>query len=52
LLYQSYGKWADRRRFPPPGRIVRIGKRRFHMVEKGAGPTVVLEAGIASTSLA
>ncbi|HXE13225.1 MAG TPA: alpha/beta hydrolase [Bryobacteraceae bacterium] len=52
LLYQSYGKWADRRRFPPPGRIARIGKQRFHIVEKGAGPTVVLEAGIASTSLA
>lgn len=52
LLYQSYGKWTDRRRFPPPGRIVRIGKQRFHIVEKGAGPTVVLEAGIASTSLA
>lgn len=31
---------------------MRIGKQRFHIVEKGAGPTVVLEAGIASTSLA
>lgn len=52
FTYQSFGKWQDRRRFPPPGRMLRCGTRQMHIVERGSGPTVVLEAGIASTSLA
>ncbi|HTM50879.1 MAG TPA: alpha/beta hydrolase [Bryobacteraceae bacterium] len=40
------------RAFPPPGRLVDIGGRRLHLQESGAGsPVVVLEAGIAATSL-
>jgi pimeloyl-ACP methyl ester carboxylesterase len=39
-------------RYPPPGRMIDIGGRRLHLYETGQGsPTVVLEAGIAATSL-
>jgi Predicted hydrolases or acyltransferases (alpha/beta hydrolase superfamily) len=38
--------------YPPPGRMIDIGGRRLHLYETGQGsPTVVLEAGIAATSL-
>src|SRR5882724_8815219 len=37
---------------PPPGRLLDIGGRRLHMQESGQGsPVVVLESGIAATSL-
>src|SRR3954447_25350550 len=38
---------------PPPGRMLDIGGRRLHIVESGRanGPTVILEAGLAATSL-
>src|SRR5687768_5749902 len=36
----------------PPGRLVDIGRRRLHLHSMGQGsPTVVLEAGIAASSL-
>src|ERR1700686_3323636 len=39
-------------RYPPPGRMLDVGGRRLHVYETGQGsPTVVLEAGIAGTSL-
>jgi pimeloyl-ACP methyl ester carboxylesterase len=51
-LYQALGAAADRRRFPPPGRMVEIGGRRLHLLESGAGgPTVILEAGISASCL-
>jgi pimeloyl-ACP methyl ester carboxylesterase len=52
VCYQRIGKWKDGRRFPAPGRYVQVNGRRMHIVEKGTGPTVVLEAGIASSCLA
>ena len=51
LLYQMAGKRRDRTRMPPPGRMVELHGRRTHVVERGAGMPVVLEAGIAGTSL-
>lgn len=51
FIYQTLGKLWDRRRFPTPGRLITIGRQRFNVVEKGTGPTVVLESGIASTSI-
>lgn len=52
ILYQAIGSAADRRRFPPPGRRMDIGGRRLHVVESGAGsPAVILESGIAASSL-
>jgi pimeloyl-ACP methyl ester carboxylesterase len=50
-LYQSAEKRRDRTRMPPPGRMVEVHGRRVHVVERGAGMPVVLEAGIAGTSL-
>jgi pimeloyl-ACP methyl ester carboxylesterase len=52
VLFQAIGAAVDNRRFPPPGRLVDIGGRRLHFTNAGYGePTVVLEAGIAASSL-
>ncbi len=53
LLYQWTGSVRDRRRFPPPGRLVDLrGGRRLHLLESGDGtPAVILEAGIAASSV-
>jgi pimeloyl-ACP methyl ester carboxylesterase len=46
MAYQELGARRDRRRFPPPGQFVRVGRRRVHVRVVGRGtPTVVLEAG-------
>src|SRR3954453_20312963 len=52
LTYQQLGKFLDRRRYPAPGQFANIDGQTFHWSERGYGPTVVLEAGIASSSLA
>jgi pimeloyl-ACP methyl ester carboxylesterase len=51
--YQLTRTAADARRFPPPGQLVTIATgRRLHLNCRGTGtPTVVLEAGIAASSL-
>jgi pimeloyl-ACP methyl ester carboxylesterase len=52
VTYQTFGRWRDARRFPPPGRLIQIGASRLHLHRTGTGsPSVVLEAGIAGTSL-
>jgi pimeloyl-ACP methyl ester carboxylesterase len=40
-------------KFPPPGRMLDVGGRQFHIHVSGPGgsPTVILEAGLAATSL-
>lgn len=38
-------------KLPPPGRMVDLGGRRLHILVSGSGPTVVLESGLAATSL-
>jgi pimeloyl-ACP methyl ester carboxylesterase len=51
-LYQLWGTASDRRRFPPPGRLIEIGRGRLHLVDSGEGtPAVILEAGIAASCL-
>lgn len=50
--YELVGGWIDSRRFPPRGRMVAAGLLELHVDDRGAGaPTVILEAGIAATSL-
>ncbi len=51
--YQSAGLRADARRYPPPGRLVRLESgRKLHVFETGQGsPAVVFEAGISATGL-
>jgi pimeloyl-ACP methyl ester carboxylesterase len=52
LAYQQIGAAGDRKRHPPRGRMIPAGGRRFHVLEQGSGePTVVLEAGLAASSL-
>jgi pimeloyl-ACP methyl ester carboxylesterase len=54
LLYQRRGAVRDARTLPAPGRLVDIGGGRrlhLHCAGAGAGPTVVLDAGIAASSL-
>ena len=51
-LYQLLGTARDKRRFPPPGRLIDIGPARLHIRESGEGrPPVILEAGIGASSL-
>jgi pimeloyl-ACP methyl ester carboxylesterase len=39
-------------KIPAPGRMVELGRRSLHLLEQGTGsPTVVLEAGIAASSI-
>lgn len=52
VLYAATGTWRDRRRFAPPGRLVRVGRHRLHCRCAGEGtPAVILEAGIAASSV-
>ena len=51
-IYQAIGTWRDRRRFPPPGRLVRFNERRMHIHVTGEGtPTVVFESGMGASCL-
>jgi pimeloyl-ACP methyl ester carboxylesterase len=50
-LYQVLGSAIDRRKFPPPGRVVDAGSARLHLFEAGVGPSVILESGIGATCL-
>ncbi len=50
-VYQAIGLAADRRRCPPPGRMVNVGGRKLHLMESGSGPAVVFESGISATCL-
>ncbi len=51
-VYQAIGTWRDRRRFLPPGRLVRVNERRMHIHVTGEGtPTVVFESGMGASCL-
>lgn len=51
-LYQFTGTWCDRRRFPPPGRLVRVKNRLMHIHATGeATPTVLFESGMGASCL-
>jgi pimeloyl-ACP methyl ester carboxylesterase len=50
--YQQAADAADRRRFPPPGRLVDIGGRRMHLLAVGEGtPAVVIVPALGSNVL-
>jgi pimeloyl-ACP methyl ester carboxylesterase len=51
FVYQVVGRARDLRQYPPIGRMVEVDGSHLHMVEAGAGPAVILEAGIAASSL-
>jgi len=51
-VYQIIETWRTRRRFPPPGRFVRVNERRMHIQVTGEGtPTVVFESGMGASCL-
>lgn len=51
-VYQQISEASDRRRFPPPGRLVDIGGRRLHLVEMGEGsPAVIIIPAVADNVL-
>jgi pimeloyl-ACP methyl ester carboxylesterase len=51
-VYQLMSVRRDRNAYPPPGRLVDVGGYRLHAQVSGKGtPTVILEAGLASTSV-
>jgi pimeloyl-ACP methyl ester carboxylesterase len=50
--YQTWGSARDRRRYPPPGRMVDVGGRRIHLWTAGTGsPTIVLIPALGEPSL-
>ena len=50
--YQQAADAADRRRFPPPGRLADVGGRRIHLLARGEGtPAVVIVPALASNVL-
>jgi pimeloyl-ACP methyl ester carboxylesterase len=49
--YQHAGTRRDAVRYPPPGRLIDVGRGRLHLHTQGAGPSVVLDAGIAASSV-
>ncbi len=52
LVYQAVGSARDRRRYPPPGKLIDIGGHRLHLYSMGEGqPTVVLDSGLPGTCL-
>jgi pimeloyl-ACP methyl ester carboxylesterase len=52
VLFQAIGSAIDRRRYPPPGRLVPMGDGHLHAYSEGEGePTIILESGIAASSL-
>ena len=52
LLYQALGTARDRRKFAAPGALGAVGGHRLHYRCDGSGtPAVILEAGIAASSL-
>ena len=51
-VYQIIETWRTRRRFPPPGRFVRVNERQMHVQVTGEGtPTVVFESGMGASCL-
>ncbi|MFI6322486.1 alpha/beta fold hydrolase [Nonomuraea sp. NPDC050556] len=51
-VYQTLSERADRRRFPPPGRLVDVKGRKVHVWAEGeGGPTVVIVPGMTDNCL-
>jgi pimeloyl-ACP methyl ester carboxylesterase len=52
VLYQRIAGHRHRRRFTPPGSLIDVGGHRLHAICRGVGsPVVLLESGIAASSL-
>jgi pimeloyl-ACP methyl ester carboxylesterase len=50
--YQSAAEAGDRKRYPPPGRMVRVGRRSMHLIDMGTGdPAVVIVQALGTDTL-
>lgn len=50
-FYQTVATSIDQRRYPPPGKLVKIDGNTMHLQPTGIGsPTVILEAGLGAMS--
>jgi pimeloyl-ACP methyl ester carboxylesterase len=50
--YQAAAEAADRRKYPPPGRMVDVGGRSLHLIDMGAGsPAVVIVQALGTNAL-
>ncbi|MGH3156300.1 MAG: hypothetical protein ACRDNF_06970, partial [Streptosporangiaceae bacterium] len=50
--YQAAAEAIDRRRYPPPGRMVDVGGRSLHLIDMGAGaPAVVIVQALGTNAL-
>ena len=51
-VFQSLAALADRKKHPPPGRMINIGSHSLHLFSSGAGsPAVILDSGLPGTAL-
>lgn len=51
-VYQTAAEAIDRKRYPPPGRMVDVGDRSLHLVDMGIGsPAVVIIQALGANSL-
>jgi pimeloyl-ACP methyl ester carboxylesterase len=51
--FQQAATWRQSRQFPPPGKMVRAGGHRLHVLKSGsAAPTVILEGPAGASHLA
>ena len=51
-IYQTFATSRDRRRFPPPGKVVQINGKNWHYQIMGEGrPTVIVDSGTGGTHL-
>lgn len=51
-IYQALATSRDRRRFPPPGKVVQINGKNWHYQIMGEGhPTVIVDSGTGGTHL-
>jgi pimeloyl-ACP methyl ester carboxylesterase len=48
---QRLAERRDRRRLPPPGRVVRLSDADVHVVVEGSGPPVLLDSGLGGSSI-
>lgn len=50
--YQAAAEALDRKRYPPPGRMIHVGGRSLHLLDMGTGsPAVVIVQALGANSL-
>lgn len=48
---QRMAEARDRRRYPAPGRQIRVGDAELHVVVEGSGPVVLIDSGLGGSSI-